>query len=104
MLDNLLSDKARQRRLFADRRRVARRSSGIPEEAITIFCTLFFVLVFSNGSANGQDSSGQVRTKVLRTVQTIGNETTNWQQLTTNEQNEIRRQLRKNLRGRLGII
>jgi len=31
MLDNLLSDKARQRRLFADRRRVARRSSGIPK-------------------------------------------------------------------------
>ena len=31
MLDNLLSDKARQRRLFADRRRVARRSSGMPK-------------------------------------------------------------------------
>jgi len=29
MLDNLLSDKARQRRQFADRRRVARRSAGI---------------------------------------------------------------------------
>ncbi len=31
MLDNLLSDTARTRRLFADRRRVARRSSGIPK-------------------------------------------------------------------------
>ncbi len=31
VLDNLLSDKARQRRQFADRRRVARRSSGIPK-------------------------------------------------------------------------
>jgi len=31
MLDNLLSDKARQRRLFKDRRRVARRSSGMPK-------------------------------------------------------------------------
>jgi len=31
MLDNLLSDKARQRRQFADRRRVARRSSGMPK-------------------------------------------------------------------------
>jgi len=29
MLDNLLSDKARQRRLFADRRKVARRPSGL---------------------------------------------------------------------------
>lgn len=29
MLDNLLSDKARQRRLFADRRKVAKRSSGL---------------------------------------------------------------------------
>ena len=31
MLDNLLSDKARQRREFKDRRRVARRSSGMPK-------------------------------------------------------------------------
>src|SRR5258708_6414120 len=31
MLDNLLSDKARQRRLFADRRKVARRSSAMPK-------------------------------------------------------------------------
>ena len=31
MLDNLLSEKARQRRLFADRRRVARRSSAMPK-------------------------------------------------------------------------
>ena len=31
MLDNLLSDKARQRRLFDDRRRVASSSSGIPK-------------------------------------------------------------------------
>jgi len=31
MLDNLLSDKANQRRQFADRRRVARRSAGMPK-------------------------------------------------------------------------
>ena len=29
MLDNLLSDKARQRRQFADRRKVARRTAGL---------------------------------------------------------------------------
>jgi rod shape-determining protein MreD len=31
LLDNLLSDKARQRRLFADRRRVARRAKAMPK-------------------------------------------------------------------------